>query len=175
MQQSNTQMGDLTSIKPRNLHELAHGSAFAAGTVGRAFAIVWFRTPELEELQDFVALLRQFARRTPQAMLITVLRPGVMLSDEGRRYFASVFPTFKGKLAASTVVIEGDGFWVAAARALVAGLTFITKQPFPHKSFGSVAEAATWMGQIAKVPDISFAAEVAQYCEAQTASPAIAV
>lgn len=45
----------------------------------------------------------------------------------------------------SSVAFEGSGFHAAMIRSVVTGLTMLARQPFPHKVFANVEDAARWM------------------------------
>jgi hypothetical protein len=85
------------------------------------------------------------ARPLPLA-LWTIVQPGIpMPSAETRSELSLLLKGSAGVIAASAVVIETEGFFAAAARSVVIGLTSLQHYAFPHKAFGSPEHAAQWI------------------------------
>lgn len=61
-----------------------------------------------------------------------------------RRKASSVLGETGGHVLCTATVIEGEGFWVSAARAVVATITLLSRASHPHRVFATIAEAAVW-------------------------------
>ncbi|TPV95453.1 MAG: hypothetical protein B7733_09875 [Myxococcales bacterium FL481] len=77
-------------------------------------------------------------------LLTVVERSAPMPSTESRKLIASFFAG-STRIKASAVAMEGSGFRASAVRSVVAGLTMMAKQPFPHKVFATLAVGLHWL------------------------------
>jgi hypothetical protein len=61
-----------------------------------------------------------------------------------------------GYIRSSTVVFEETGFRAAAVRGIVASLIMLSRVPFPHRVFASVAAAMDWQLELLRAiaPDL---------------------
>ncbi len=61
-----------------------------------------------------------------------------------RRKASSVLGETGGHVRCTATVIEGEGFWVSTARAVVATITLLSRASHPHRVFATIDEAAQW-------------------------------
>lgn len=69
-------------------------------------------------------------------------------SSEVRRALADGMNEGRGLVRASAVVIPGDGVSASMARGVATGLTALARPTFPHRFFGTVELAATWLSTV---------------------------
>lgn len=94
----------------------------------------------------FAAFEARGAAKGKAVGVITIVEQNAPLpSAEARRAMAEFLSTRRGRIAASAVVFEGAGFRAAAVRGVVTGLTLVAQQPFPHRVFAVVKDAAAWI------------------------------
>lgn len=69
-----------------------------------------------------------------------------MPSSDARDGLSEVLREFgdKGGVA-SALTFEGIGFRASAVRSIATGVALVARQRFPHRIFGSIAEAADWL------------------------------
>ena len=91
------------------------------------------------------------ARRT-QVRVLVVIEPGAMTGERGRRHIGTMFRNVDGHVNAWTTVVEGEGFWASAARAVTAGVRLLVKTSFPRSVESSVARAVAWLEAETKAP-----------------------
>ncbi len=104
----------------------------------------------------------ELARKYPGGIgLLTIIEQSApMPPSEARSRIADFFAS-ADYIKASSVAFEGTGFRAGAVRSVVAGLTMLARQPFPHKIFATLKEATDW-----QVPELTKATD-AQYTSAQ--------
>lgn len=110
----------------------------------------WFAETTFPAIHGLDALVKRAAHRHPEGVcLIQVVSPGAaMPSGEARSELASLLRSRASALLGSAVVMPGEGFRVAAARAVVTGLAMLVRPPFPHVVHASVLESAGWFAEL---------------------------
>jgi hypothetical protein len=93
------------------------------------------------------SVLGEFAAARPAGIAtFVVLDAGALVpGHEPRNETASVLRQFEAHTLASCVVIDGQGFRAAAFRSVIAGLSLITRVPYPHRVFGTIDAASDWL------------------------------
>lgn len=88
-----------------------------------------------------------FAKTRPNGIaLITIVEENApMPPSEARDALAAFLGRQSASIKVSAVVYEGSGFRAAAVRSVVAGLTLMARQTYPHKVFATAEEGITWM------------------------------
>ncbi len=82
--------------------------------------------------------------------MVTVVEAAAEMPDAGARdELARLFRSLSTSVICSALVFEGDGFRAATVRALTTTINLVARQPFPHKVFATVGDAAKWMGTFA--------------------------
>lgn len=80
--------------------------------------------------------------------VLTIIEPAAPPPGaEARLALSKMFQRVAGSVAASAVVFEGTGFRASLVRSVATSLTLIAKQPFPHRMFSSVEDAASWLSE----------------------------
>jgi hypothetical protein len=120
---------------------------YALGSHRNLFVLIWRRETTIDGCRAFRDELFRFAEDRPQGIgLLTIVEEmAPMPPTESRQSIASTLRDASDHIHASAVVFEGAGFRAAAVRSVVVGLTMLARQKFPHKVFGKLSDAATWM------------------------------
>jgi hypothetical protein len=110
--------------------------------------MVWKRAPTIEGIRQLSAAYIRVFRENPTAKwgLLTAADaslslPPVELREELARQVAIMEP----HLSIVSVALEGQGFVVAAARAVVTWLYLVSKPAHPLKVHPDVSSAASWL------------------------------
>jgi hypothetical protein len=84
--------------------------------------------------------------RYPDGLVVfNVVRTLIPVPDSPVRHKASaVLAETAGHVLCTATVIEGEGFWASAARAVVATITLVSRASHPHKVFATIEESADW-------------------------------
>jgi hypothetical protein len=78
--------------------------------------------------------------------MMTVVEASADLPDpDVRADLAEYFRAVSSSVVCSALVFEGQGFRAAAVRGITTGLNLMARQPFPHKVFATVQDAASWI------------------------------
>ena len=111
------------------------------------FVLIWRHETTVQGCRSFRDELFRFAENRPQGIgLLTIVEETAPMPPvESRQSIASTLRDASGHIVASAVVFEGAGFRAAAVRSVVVGLTMLARQKFPHKVFGNLSDAASWM------------------------------
>lgn len=109
--------------------------------------VFWKRDTTLEGALAVTEAMLRFGRSQADRIgVITVVEETATLPPGNvRDALAEFLKAGSGVIRASCLVHEGTGFRTAAIRTLVTGLTLLAKQPFPHKVFATVEDAASWI------------------------------
>ncbi|HEX5655622.1 MAG TPA: hypothetical protein VFX59_00435 [Polyangiales bacterium] len=117
-------------------------------TWDRCVGVVWKRETTAEGVEALAHAYREQATRYPSGVyLLTIVeKDAPMPSTEQREAVAVFLRAGSGRTRMSAVVIEGTGFRAAAVRSVVTGLAMLVRLPYPHEIFGSLDQAAKWLG-----------------------------
>lgn len=108
---------------------------------------VWRVRTTAEAISELAGIVsRLIARSRDRIVMLTVVEAGADMPDAPvRNALAELFHRVAPSVIASALVFEGTGFKAATVRALTTTLNMVTRQPFPHKVFATVGEAAAWL------------------------------
>lgn len=124
----------------------------AIGYCGPMILVAWRRLTTSAGVVHLRDVHQRVAPLHPGGVgLLTIIEanapaPDATVREELARYMADSAAVLKS----SCVVFEGTGFRAAMVRSVVAGLTMLARQPFPHRVFATVDEGiAWWCGSLA--------------------------
>jgi len=83
---------------------------------------------------------------------VTVIEPTMSLrmSEEARTESTELQRRWMSRMKCSAYVVEGNSFAMAAVRTMTAGMSLLTRSPYPIKSFSDSMTAAEWVaGELA--------------------------
>jgi hypothetical protein len=112
------------------------------------FIVIWRHDTTAAGVQNLDVKLREHeASFTQGCGLLTIIEQGApMPTSEVRTGLARFMTEGARVIRSSAVAFEGAGFRAAAVRGVVTGLTMLARQPYPHKVFATMADAAQWLG-----------------------------
>jgi hypothetical protein len=121
----------------------------ALGVLGNLLVIVWrYRTNPPAVVRASLAL-RALIEANPSVGIMQIAEVTTKAPDgPARAAIAKMLAEGKGRVACSSLVYLGTGFWMASARSFVTGLTALSRPGFPHVVFGRVDEAADWHARL---------------------------
>jgi len=78
---------------------------------------------------------------------VTVIEPTMSLrmSEEAREASTELQRRWMNRMKCSAYVVEGNSFAMAAVRTMTAGMSLLTRSPYPIKSFSDAMTAADWV------------------------------
>jgi hypothetical protein len=115
-------------------------------TWGPIFILIWRRNTTMAGVARLYECYGEHAKQGSCAILTVIEQGAPMPSSEVRTALAKFLSGAADTLKISAVAFEGAGFRAAAVRGVVTGLTMLARQPFPHKIFPTVDQAAQWLG-----------------------------
>jgi len=125
----------------------------------------WLDVPDVaalaklrEEVEKFSATVPRFA-----GFNIVAAQKATKFDEEARKSISEIRSRFREKQLAIATVIEGDGFWAAAVRAVASGMAMIANEPFPSKNFDSAGDAVAWLASVAKLDATGLAEAVKRF------------
>ncbi len=138
-----TALGDLSSPAVVRAQDEHHCIA----TWRNVYIVIWRHETQLPAVKSLASHLAQFAEVPAKGCtLLTIIEAGApMPSADARSELARFMTSAANRLKSSAVAFEGAGFRAAAVRGVVTGLTMLARQPYPHKIFSTVPEAAQWL------------------------------
>jgi len=119
----------------------------AIGSLGSVVFYVWREVTRIEAIALVDAEV-DIARLEPGPLAIFgVVEADAELPPADVRARLSEALRHFGELGgiASTLTFEGRGFRASAVRSVAAGLAVVARQPFPHRVFATISEAAGWL------------------------------
>ena len=125
---------------------LAHDYCFARWNA--IFIVIWRHETTSEGVHILGGKLKEHHDAYPGGGgLLTIIEQGApMPTSEVRTDLARFLTEGARVIRSSAVAFEGAGFRAAAVRGVVTGLTMLARQPYPHKVFATMADAAQWLG-----------------------------
>jgi hypothetical protein len=137
------------SIDPTQVQLLAIERDYCFASWNHVFILIWRHDTTLEGLKALDKAMREHETRCPEGSgLLTIIEQGApMPSSEVRTAMARFLTELARFIKISAVAFEGAGFRAAAVRGVVTGLTMLARQPYPHKVFATMPEAAQWLGR----------------------------
>lgn len=91
------------------------------------------------------ALTKTFDDRRIFALTIVGPRANMLLSGEARKEAEVLAKIGRETLISLALVVEGEGFIAATARAVISGVQLAVRNPYPTKVFSDVGDARPWM------------------------------
>lgn len=124
------------------LHHVDHD--LAVGEAANLLLIVWRDRTTSTGVDECFGFFRQaFSNRGREFALVTIIEPSAKLPESReRKRIAELLTEASDRIQVSALVFEGSGFLAAAIRSVVAGITLMAHQSFPHRIFESVHDAA---------------------------------
>ena len=90
-------------------------------------------------------LTDSFKERRIVALTIVGPRATVLLNGAARKEAEAQAKVGRETLIALALVVEGEGFIAATARAVISGVQLAVRNPYPSKVFSNVGEAKAWI------------------------------
>jgi len=126
------------------------GPGFALASYGLVNIAVWSQTPRVDHIKRTYALSLRLSRDNPGKKIISLslvnTRSGVP-DFETRKLSAEVIKKVTPFTAASVTVLEGQGFVVGAARAVVQSIHLLARTDYPQRVFASIEESAKFVAE----------------------------
>lgn len=137
-------------IPPQLTWQTTHLSpAFHMGTYGRVCVGLWRAQPDRVHLELQRDRLLELQRGPVLYAYLCVIEEGADPPQSADRELSvAAISRKKNALAAVACVVGGDGFRSAIARTALSGMTLLLRDAPPVRVFGSVADAAPWLGQL---------------------------
>lgn len=132
---------------PTTLQMIRLERDYCLASWGRVFIVIWRHDTTMEGVRELDRQLASYAPSAPGGCgLLTIIEQGApMPSSEVRTALARFMTDGARVIRSSAVAFEGAGFRAAAVRGVVTGLTMLARQPYPHKVFATMSEAAQWL------------------------------
>lgn len=130
---------------------VARGRGYSLATWNDHVLSHWYGPISAEGLQALEPLVRVSARKHPSRKCgdVILLDPQLALPDElARSAVMKAGRTIDGMVHGVAVVVQGDGFFASAMRALATSVGMVTRVGYPIKSFASAADAGRFMGAL---------------------------
>jgi hypothetical protein len=109
--------------------------------------VMWRGETRATTVNAMYPALQKLTRHFPKSVgMLTVIEENAPApSAEARAAIARLFASAADDVICSAVAFEGSGFRAAFVRGVVTSLTMLARQPFPHKVFPGVPQAAVWL------------------------------
>lgn len=107
---------------------------------------IWSGVPDIEAARALASAIERLASRHPgRVAYLGQIRTLSALPDEPiRRISVELGRRVNETLNCAGIVIEGQGFGAAAARAFVTGLGLAARNRFPMRGFSTVPDLIAW-------------------------------
>ncbi|RYZ08341.1 MAG: hypothetical protein EOO73_07770 [Myxococcales bacterium] len=116
----------------------------AKGVAYNLVLLVWRRRTMPDAYRAAMVLATEHARKHPKGIgVMQLVEVDAVPPDAEARKAFTEFMKWPG-VAHFSVTHEGSGFKAASVRAIVMGVTALSRPSFPHAVHNSVSEAANW-------------------------------
>lgn len=80
---------------------------------------------------------------------VTVIEPTMALRmpEEAREASTALQKRWMNRMRCSAYLVRGNSFAMAAVRTMTAGMSLLTRSPYPIRSFSDAFSAADWVGR----------------------------
>jgi hypothetical protein len=118
----------------------------AVGAAKDVFIVMWRDRTTIDGATAVSQALHEFCQcRLRELAVVTIVEAAAKMPDPGTRQpLAQLLRSASNHVLISTLVFEGDGFLAASVRGVAVGLSLLARQPYPHRVFKDVREAAVW-------------------------------
>jgi len=119
---------------------------YALGSWGSLFICSWRVHTTVEGARDLTTMCARFADSHPNGIgLLTIIEERAPAPDGEARAKIADFLGQAEYIKASGVAFEGSGFRAAMVRSIIAGLSMIARQPYPHRVFSNLTDTLDWL------------------------------
>jgi hypothetical protein len=135
---------------PRELRVLEVDKDHAMGTWGNMLIIVWRGITYIPTIERCMVAMSELIAAYPAGIGLLQVAEMTAKPPDGavRAAVARMLASGRDHVTSSSLVYSGTGFWMAACRAFVTGLTLLSRPGFPHEVFATVDEAANWHARL---------------------------
>ncbi len=126
--------------------EIIHASdQLVIGSWGNVFISLVLDSVDTQNAVTLIQKQTHFAARNPEGIcMLTVIKKGASIPKGNvRRELAKCL--HKNNIIFSATVMESQGFFAAANRAFITGLTLLSSHDYPHKIFTSLRDCSKWV------------------------------
>ncbi len=122
-------------------------SAHVVATETSILFCLWRTVTTRAAVAELSRIAHELVEQSPRGIsMLTVVEADADMPDSTiRDELAKLFKALAKSVICSGLVFEGQGFKAATVRGITTGINLVARQPFPHKVFGNVPEAASWM------------------------------
>lgn len=122
-----------------------HDDAHGVGTWRNVLVAVWRTETRAAAVERVSQVLGARAATHRDVALLQVVEAGATAPDvDARRAISGMLKRHASVIRCSAVVYEGDGFRAATLRAVVTGISLLSRPSYPHVVFGSTIAAINW-------------------------------
>jgi hypothetical protein len=125
------------------------GVVYDVGTMGRVFAVMWYRVPHSDHLENLLdELVRLHRARGEKLAYVAIIPQDIDVPEGMQRHALAKF----GDRAAPFVdgaylILEGDGFKHAVQRSIITTMYFLKGQSTKVTCYRSIVEASPEIAQ----------------------------
>jgi hypothetical protein len=112
--------------------------------------VVWWAQPDAASVGRLSRVTELRRTQHPAGMSnIHLIKGNIALPDaETRRALVQLMHELGPYLAASAVVVGGDGFWASTMRSVVTGMRVLTPRSYEMRLHSSSADVVAWLPQV---------------------------
>ena len=120
--------------------------AFKSISVADVHVSYWYAPAPVADVDRLHRELRQLTWEHRPVSVLLIVREGVPLSPEpSRRRAAQILRELGDELGSVAIAIEGQGFGLAAVRAMFTGIALLLRPTFPWTIARDVDSALQWL------------------------------
>ena len=134
-----------TPIEPVLLHREPGAHAFY--TWRNVMITTWSQRATGTAIEKVTALREQMDRDHPEGVSVIYLigNGAGMPTPEARAGVKELMARFHNKRACIAILVQGEGFWASAMRAVITGVRLLVPLSFPMQVFGDAKELIAWL------------------------------
>jgi hypothetical protein len=132
------------------------GAAVVYGECGAIWVMTLHAKPSRADMELARPSLQKMRERHRDGFpTLTWVLPsaGLSMDSDARDAAAKVTREYDASISSMATVVEGEGFGVAAVRAIVAGIDLLSRSRAPKRTFADLAQAVAWCCELRPTRD----------------------
>jgi hypothetical protein len=128
---------------PKSVQHVAADNDHVVVTFRAVVICIWLRETHVRSIDQLAVVLNGLSDRYDRVGFVQVIERGSRsLDSNARNALAQLLARGRGRIQASAVICDGEGFRAAAVRMIVSSLAQLSNPGYPHNVYADTHSAA---------------------------------
>lgn len=146
------------AVPERTIRIVEASAEWGLAVRGRLLVGVWRTGVQLAQIERVDRTVAELVRGSQGLgyCSVTVIEQtmSMLVPEDARAASTALQKRWGNDMKASAYLVEGAGFMAAGVRTMTAGMSLMTRSPYPIRVFADVGPLATWIGATLHVPPL---------------------